>query len=90
MVNRATHESWQDVWEDLGCPCAGTEGNTNLSGPQKELLTWHWKLGVGMQKVQDIMWESKAIDDDGSNKILPPVISPKFACYPVLYLCVIF
>ena len=26
-----------------------TEGNFNLSGSHKELLTWHWKLDIGMQ-----------------------------------------
>ncbi len=49
MVDRVDHSSWEDVWRDFICPCVGTEENTNLLGPQKELLTWHWKLGVGMQ-----------------------------------------
>ena len=31
------------------CQCVWTDDNVNLSGPQRELLTWHWRLGVGMQ-----------------------------------------
>ena len=29
--------------------CVGAPANQNLSGPQKELLLWHRKLGIGMQ-----------------------------------------
>ncbi len=29
-------------------PCIGTSENGNLSAPQKELLKWHWKLGISM------------------------------------------
>ncbi len=36
-------------------PCVGTASNTNLSGPQKELLSWHWKLGISMYCIQDLM-----------------------------------
>ena len=47
MLN-VVHESFDDVWDNIICPCVGTEDNANLSGPQKELLTWHWKLGISM------------------------------------------
>ena len=47
-VTRVAYE-WEHVWENLICPCVGTDANTDLSGPQKELLTWHWKLGVVIQ-----------------------------------------
>ena len=40
-MNRVAHESWEDVWEDLICPCVSTKRNCILSGPQKELLTLH-------------------------------------------------
>jgi len=30
-------------------PCVGGLKNENLLMPQKELLLWHWKLGIGMQ-----------------------------------------
>ena len=29
-----------------------------------------------------MMWETKAVDDDGKETILPPVIFPKFASTP--------
>ena len=61
-LKRMAHKSWQDVWEDLVCPCVGTKGNTNLSGSQKELLNWNCKLGVGMHKIQELIKETKAID----------------------------
>ncbi len=36
-------------------PCVGGLKNKNLSMPQKELLLWHWKLGIGMQCLQSMM-----------------------------------
>ncbi len=36
-------------------PCVGGLNNKNLSMPQKELLLWHWKLGIGMQRLQAMM-----------------------------------
>ena len=35
-----------------------------------------------MQQIQEMMWETKAIDDDGRELILPPVITPTFASTP--------
>jgi hypothetical protein len=40
-VDKVVQESWEDVWDALICPCVGIDENINLSGPQKELLTWH-------------------------------------------------
>ena len=81
-VDKVVQESWEDVWDARICPCVGKDERINLSGPQKELLTWHWKLGVGMQRIQEMMGETKAVDDNGNETILPPVISPKFASTP--------
>jgi hypothetical protein len=74
-VMRVAYE-WEHVWEDLICPCVGSEANTNPSCRQKELLRWHWKLGVGMQQIQEMMRENKAID------VLPPVLTPTFTSMP--------
>jgi hypothetical protein len=79
MVDRVDQGSWEDASRDFICACVGMEENTNLLGPQKELLTWHWKLGVGMQRILEMMWETKAIDDDGRKLVLPPVFIPTFA-----------
>ena len=59
-------------------PCIGEDGNKNLSGPQKELLKWHWKLGISMSRIQGLMVEHKAIDSKGETAIFPQVIKPKF------------
>ncbi len=36
-------------------PCVGGLKNENMLMPQKELLLWHWKLGIGMQRLQAMM-----------------------------------
>ena len=51
MDNTFHRNSWEGVWLDLICPCIGTTENTNLSDPQRELLTCHWNLGVSMQQI---------------------------------------
>jgi hypothetical protein len=61
------------------CPCVADEANVNLSGPQKELLLWHWKLGVSMYQVQELMREQKFEEKTGVETVLPPVIPSKFA-----------
>ena len=37
------------------CPCVRSEENANLSRGRKELLLNHWKLGINMQRVKDLM-----------------------------------
>ena len=37
------------------CTCVADETNQNLSGPQKELLLWHWKLSINMFEIQKLM-----------------------------------
>jgi hypothetical protein len=82
MTDKSESDSWEACWKDFICPCVGTDENANLLGPQKELLNWHWKLGIGMQCIQEMMRENKAIDSNGREHILPPVISPTFASTP--------
>jgi len=48
-----------DRFSNLGSPCIGQDSNTNLSGPQKELILWHWKLGIRMFRIQEMMREQK-------------------------------
>ena len=36
-------------------PCVASADNVNLTAAQKELLLWHWKLGVSMRRVQELM-----------------------------------
>jgi hypothetical protein len=35
----------------------GAAENENISPAQKELLKWHWKLGIGMYRIQEMMRE---------------------------------
>lgn len=61
------------------CPCVGTQSNTNLTSAQKELLLWHWKLGISMHHVQKLMKGHTATDPYNKSVYFPPVIHPKFA-----------
>ncbi len=58
-------------------PCVGSQANKILSGPQKELLKWHWKLGISMYFVQEMMRERHYEEPDGKKTILPAIIKPK-------------
>jgi hypothetical protein len=33
----------------------GAAENENISAAQKELLKWHWKLGIGIYRIQEMM-----------------------------------
>ena len=73
-------------YHKLCCPAVVADENENLSGPQKELLLWHWKLGVSMYRIQEMMRETRAKDKNGKDFIMPPVIKPQYAstsCCPV-------
>ena len=58
-------------------PCVGDETNQQLTGPQKELLTWHWKLGINMQHCQELMHEQVLKLDDGTEMRRPAVLPTK-------------
>ena len=47
--------------------------NHNLSGPQKELLQCHWKLGINVSHVQELMRE-RLYKVPGSNDIMIPSV----------------
>ncbi len=47
--------------------------------PQKELLKWHLKLGIGMYHIQSLMCEWHYQESDGKTAILPAVTKPKYA-----------
>jgi hypothetical protein len=59
--------------------CVGTTENENLSAPQKELLKWHWKLGISMYHIQEMMPEWHYEEPNGNKTILPAIIKPKLA-----------
>jgi len=59
--------------------CVGAAKNENISASQKELLKWHWKLGIEMYRSQEMMHERHYKDPDGRTTILPAIIQPKNA-----------
>ncbi len=60
-------------------PCVGGLKNKNLLMPQKELHLWHWKLGIGMQRLQAMMQNRIFEDPFGRSQCHPPIIKTKFA-----------
>ena len=60
------------------CSCVGDDSNKNLTGPQRELLLWHWKLGVSMTRIQQMMVEHEAVDMNNESVIMPQVIKPRY------------
>ena len=37
--------------------CVEAAENENISAAQTELLKWHWKLGIGIYRIQEMMHE---------------------------------
>ena len=61
------------------CPCVGTAANVNMSRAQKELLLWHWRLGISTHRIQELMQGPQSKDPCGKYTWMPPVIKPKFS-----------
>ncbi len=59
--------------------CVGGLVNKNLTMAQKELLLWHWKLSIGMQRLQAMMRNCTFEDPFGRSQVHPPIIQAKFA-----------
>jgi len=57
--------------------CVGAAVNENISAAQTELLKWHWKLGIEIHCIQEMMRERHYEDPDGKMTILPAIIQPK-------------
>ncbi len=66
------------------CPCVFAASNVNLSRPQKEILLWHWNLGISMYQIQELMRPVKAHESSGVCHEMPPVITPIFKSTPNL------
>ena len=68
-----------DHYTNFSGSCVGISNNDNLSTPQKELLKWHWKLGISMYRIQEMMRERHYEEPNGNKTILPAIIKPKYA-----------
>jgi len=64
---------------NLVLKCVGDVENENLTAPQRELLLWHWRLGIGMQRIQSMMREQHYEDHLGRTECHPPIIKSKYA-----------
>ena len=60
-----------------GLPGVGVPENNNLSSAQKELLLWHWKLGISMQRIQELMRVVEISEENGATSTMDRVIIPK-------------
>ena len=61
----------------FGLPGVGVPENQNLSSAQKELLLWHWKLGISMQRIQELMRVVEVCDENGATSTMDRVIVPR-------------
>jgi hypothetical protein len=58
-------------------PNVAVDSNANLSSAQKELLLWHWKLGISMQRIQELMRVVEVEEPDGRVSAMDRVICPR-------------
>ena len=87
--NEANFTSWKmateivndefEHYKNMGfmLPNVGLDANKNLSSAQKELLLWHWKLGISMQRVQELMRVVQVEERNGGVSTMDRVIVPK-------------
>jgi hypothetical protein len=68
-----------DLAKPICCKTASDVTNNNLSGPQRELVSWHAKLCINMNHVQELMreWYYKIPNSD--DLVLPPILFTKNA-----------
>jgi hypothetical protein len=71
------HLSGKTKMSCLGC--LSDDSNPNLSTGQKELLLWHYRLGISTKHVQHLMKEHERKDEEGNVVVIPPVIPAKSA-----------
>ena len=54
-VNDATFENELEYYYNSCGSCVVAPENMDITGPQKDLLLWHWKLGVSMYHIQELI-----------------------------------
>ena len=52
------------------CPCVDIEENVNLTNAKKELLLWHWKLGINIHHIQELMHVHAAKKANGKHSLV--------------------
>ena len=53
--------------------CVEALVNKNITGPQKDILLWYWKLGVSMYIIKLFMIEKIYWEPTSNRTILPPI-----------------
>ncbi len=71
------------TYSRICCPCIEASSNANKSGPHKKLLLWHWKLGISMYCIQELMQSIQAHESSGIYHEINPVV-PIFKSAPNL------
>jgi hypothetical protein len=66
-MNFSTSSRMQCLFSSFSC--VGVDGNENLTMAHRELLLWHWKLGIGMQRIQSMMRNLTFEDPFGRSQI---------------------
>jgi hypothetical protein len=66
-----------NCFSGCGLPNVAVDANANLSSAQKELLLWHWKLGISMQRIQELMRVVEVEEPDGRVSTMDRVICPR-------------
>ena len=73
----STVEDEFDHYAGFCGPCVASDDNISLSNAQKELLLWHWKLGVSMDRIQELMKPHPMEDPAGVTTTAEQVIKPR-------------
>ena len=69
-------------YSKMCCPCVGIEENVSLTNAKKKLLLWHWKSGISMHHIQELMHVHIAKKPIEKHSLMPTVFIPKFASTP--------
>ncbi len=59
-------------------PSVADPSHVNLTPGQKELLLWHWRLGISISRIQELMVPHWAKDENGLQDVMPCAITPTF------------
>jgi hypothetical protein len=60
-----------------GFAAVSSDNNTSLTSAQMELLLWHWKLGILMQRVKELMQVVEVKEPNGVISTMDQLIAPK-------------
>lgn len=58
--------------------CVEASVNKTLSEANKDILRWHWKLGIGIKVIQELMKSLMYEEQSGNMSELPRTIKTKF------------